>query len=150
MEVVMANSLIEGKTGQDWINLVLAVCLFISPWVVGFAVEGTPTWNAWIVAVLLGVLAIGTLTVFAEWEEWANLALGLWLIISPWILRFAASMTATWTHLIMGVLSRPRRPGRSGVIGTARTRMRDHIADNERSPAARTAGSPQQGGRQAR
>jgi SPW repeat len=103
MEVVMANSLIEGKTRQDWINLVLAVCLFISPWVVGFAVEGTPTWNAWIVAVLLGVLAIGTLTVFAEWEEWANLALGLWLIISPWILGFAASMPATWTHLIMGV-----------------------------------------------
>jgi len=104
MEVVMAKSLIEGKTGQDWVNLALAVCLFVSPWIFGFAAEGRPAWNAWVVAVLLGVLAVGTLTLFAEWEEWANLALGLWLIASPWILHFANAMTATRTHLIMGVL----------------------------------------------
>lgn len=100
----MANSLMEGKTGQDWINLVLAVCLFISPWVIGFVADATPAWNVWVVAVLLGALAIGTLTVFAEWEEWANLVLGLWLVVSPWLLGFATNMTVTWTHLVMGVL----------------------------------------------
>ncbi|PSJ61124.1 SPW repeat protein [Kumtagia ephedrae] len=100
----MAGSLTEGRTGQDWINLVLAACLFISPWVIGFAAETTPAWNAWIVGVVLAALAIGTLTAFAEWEEWANFALGVWLIVSPWLLGFAANMTVAWTHVILGVL----------------------------------------------
>jgi hypothetical protein len=100
----MAISFTEGKTAQDWINLVLAVCLFISPWVVGFVTEMNPTWNAWIVGVVLAVLALATLSAFAEWEEWANLVLGVWLIISPWILGFAANMDAMWTHVVMGVL----------------------------------------------
>ena len=33
-----------------------------------------------------------------------NFVLGLWLIVSPWLLRFAANMNATWTHVVMGVL----------------------------------------------
>ena len=57
----MPNSLIEGKTAQDWINLVLAICLFISPWAIGFVTETTPAWNAWIVGIVLGALAIATL-----------------------------------------------------------------------------------------
>ncbi|TIU05875.1 MAG: hypothetical protein E5W39_09735, partial [Mesorhizobium sp.] len=38
----MANNLMEGKKAQDWINLILAACLFISPWVIGFAAETAP------------------------------------------------------------------------------------------------------------
>ena len=82
----MAISLTEGRTAQDWVDLVLAICLFISPWVVGFVADITPAWNAWIVGVVLGALTIAALSVFAEWEEWVNLVLGLWLIVSPWLL----------------------------------------------------------------
>jgi hypothetical protein len=32
-------ALMEGKKPQDWMNLVLAVALFVSPWVMGFAGE---------------------------------------------------------------------------------------------------------------
>jgi SPW repeat len=90
---------------QDWINLVLAVCLFISPWVVGFVGDTTAAWNAWIVAIVLGALAIAALSAFAEWEEWVNLIAGLWLIVSPWLLGFAADINAMWTHIIIGVLA---------------------------------------------
>ena len=100
----MPNSLIEGKTAQDWINLVLAVCLFVSPWAIGFVTEATPAWNAWIVGIVLGALAIATLSVFAEWEEWVNVVLGLWLVVSPWLLGFAANVNAMWAHVVMGVL----------------------------------------------
>lgn len=31
----MAYNLMEGRRAQDWCNLVLAVCLFVSPWVIG-------------------------------------------------------------------------------------------------------------------
>lgn len=100
----MAYSLSENRTAQDWVNLVLAVCLFISPWVVGFMADTIPTWNAWIVGVVVGILALATLSAFAEWEEWINLLLGLWLVAAPWVLGFATVMNAMWTHVIMGVL----------------------------------------------
>jgi hypothetical protein len=97
-------ALIEGRKPQDWVNLALAICLFVSPWVVGFAAEIQPAWNAWIVGIALGVLAVAALSAFAEWEEWANLVLGVWLIVSPWLLGFAVNVNAMWTHVIVGVL----------------------------------------------
>ncbi|MDI7861984.1 SPW repeat protein [Rhizobiaceae bacterium n13] len=100
----MMNFSMEGKKSQDLVNLFLAVCLFLSPWVVGFSLEAMPAWNAWIVGIVLGALAIATLSVFAEWEEWVNLVLGLWLIVAPWMLGFTASMSAMWTHIVLGVL----------------------------------------------
>lgn len=100
----MPNTLMAGRRAQDWANLVLAICLFLSPWVIGFATEATPTWNAWIVGVVLGALAVATLSAFAEWEEWANMVIGLWLVVSPWILGFMANVNAMWTHVILGLL----------------------------------------------
>jgi len=100
----MAYNLMEGKRGQDLANLVLALCLFVSPWGVGFATEMAPAWNAWIVGAALALLAVATLSEFAEWEEWANMALGFWLVISPWLLAFAANLNAMWTHVVIGVL----------------------------------------------
>ncbi|MDW6024121.1 SPW repeat protein [Mesorhizobium sp. BAC0120] len=100
----MANSLTEDRTAQDWINLVLAVLLFISPWVVGFGTDTHASWNAWIIGVVIAILSIATLSAFAEWEEWINFVLGLWLIVSPWVLRFAADTHAMWTHVILGIL----------------------------------------------
>ncbi|HEV7321436.1 MAG TPA: SPW repeat protein [Ensifer sp.] len=97
-------ALMEGKKAQDWINLVLALCLFVSPWIMGFVVESVPAWNAWIAAAVLGVLAIATLAMFAEWEEWASLIVGLWLIASPWLLGFSTSSNPMWTHVVLGGL----------------------------------------------
>ena len=34
------------------------------------------------------VLSIAALAAFAVWEEWLNLIVGLWLIVSPWVLKF--------------------------------------------------------------
>ncbi|QCI63091.1 SPW repeat protein [Phreatobacter stygius] len=100
----MANTLMEGRP-PDWANLGLAVALFISPWVVGFATMAPPTWNAWIVGIALGAMALAALSAFAAWEEWVNLALGLWLIAAPWVLGFATNVNAQWTHLIIGALA---------------------------------------------
>ena len=50
-------------------------------------------------------MAAAALSVFAEWEEWVNLVLGLWLIVAPWALGFAGSVNALWTHVILGVLT---------------------------------------------
>jgi len=89
---------------QDWINLVLAVVLFVSPWLFQFADQPTPAWNAWVCGVIIAALAIAALVQFAEWEEWINVALGVWLVISPWVLGFSTIAAAMWRHLILGLV----------------------------------------------
>src|SRR5262249_48384206 len=85
-----------------WINLVLAIILFASPWVLGFP-AGVASINAMIAGLVIGVLAIGALVAFAPWEEWINLVLGLWTFISPWILGFGPATGATWIHVMPGL-----------------------------------------------
>lgn len=101
----MANGLMERKKGQDWANLVLAVLLFISPWAVGYTALTNAARNAWVVGVVIAILAIAALTAFAVWEEWVNLVLGLWLIISPWALHFATNTDAMWTQVVLGIIA---------------------------------------------
>ena len=99
----MANVL-TAKRPQDWINLVLAVLLFISPWALGFVGERIPAWHACIAAVVIAGIALAAIAAFAEWEEWINLVLGIWVAISPWVLGFAGIANAMWAHLVLGVL----------------------------------------------
>ena len=90
---------------QDLYNLILAACLFISPWILGFAGATTPARNAWIVAVALAVVTFVAMAAFAEWEEWMCLAFGLWLMAAPWALGFTGNVHAFWTHLGLGALT---------------------------------------------
>ncbi|MDA8219362.1 MAG: SPW repeat protein [Dehalococcoidales bacterium] len=48
---------------SEWFNAAIAVWLFVSPWVLGFA-AGTPAiaWNAWAVAVVVFVMAVWVLS----------------------------------------------------------------------------------------
>ena len=41
----------------EWINIVLGAWLFIAPWVLGYAIGSTRSWDAWIVGVVVVVLA---------------------------------------------------------------------------------------------
>lgn len=89
---------------QDTVNVLLSIWLFISPWVLGYSGVGVQAWNAWIVAVIVFVLSAASLTQFQKWEEWINVLLGIWLIISPWILRFGAGSKATSNAVIVGII----------------------------------------------
>jgi len=93
------------RRSQDWYNLILGGLLFFSPWYMGFVGDFLPTRNAWIVGAALVVIAVAALSVFAEWEEWLNLALGLWLVASPWLLGFTGNLRAFWPHMAVGLLT---------------------------------------------
>lgn len=92
------------ESGVDVISLVLAVFLFLTPWIFGSVPDTTAAANAWISAVIIGGLAVAALTKFAEWEEWVSLVLGLWVIVSPWALGFAAQTAAKSAHVIVGLI----------------------------------------------
>lgn len=108
---------IDQKSGwQDWANIVLAVLLFITPWVFQFtgSAEGggiiettavsAAAWNAWVSALVVAALAVAALLRFAEWEEWLNVAAGIWLVVSPWLLGFASLAAAMWSAVALGAL----------------------------------------------
>lgn len=92
------------ESGVDAVNLILAAFLFLTPWIFGFVSNHPAAPNAWVSAIVIGIVAIAALTKFAEWEEWINLILGLWVLVSPWVLNFAAQTTARWPHVIVGLI----------------------------------------------
>jgi SPW repeat len=69
---------------QDWVSWMLGIWLSVSPWALGFANDALSTQNAVVVGFLLILTEVVTLSIFETWEEWINVALGAWLIVSPW------------------------------------------------------------------
>ncbi|MCK1571415.1 SPW repeat protein [Bradyrhizobium sp. 174] len=84
----------------DVLNLLLGAGLFTSPWLLGFSNERTPSWNAWASGLVIAALALAALTAFAEWEEWIALAVGVWVTLSPWLVKFSNSPTAMPVHVV--------------------------------------------------
>src|SRR5713226_8727295 len=84
----------------DVANLILGAILFFSPWMFGFD-AGTASQNAYISGIVIAVLAIAALAAFAVWEEWLNVIVGLWTLVSPWVLGFQGT-TAMRVHFVIG------------------------------------------------
>lgn len=92
------------ETVIDLVNVVLGLCLVFAPWALGFTSEMAATRNAWIVGAAIALIALGALFAFREWEEWVNLALGVWAILAPWLLGFATVAAALYAHVIIGLI----------------------------------------------
>ncbi len=86
----------------DIINLALGTFLFFTPWLFGYA-AGAMSGNAWISGSLIVLAALAALAAFAEWEERVILVLGLWVLVSPWVLGFDGSQ-AMHVDLVVGVI----------------------------------------------
>jgi hypothetical protein len=86
----------------DIYKLVLGIFLFLAPWLFAFAYTPARV-DALVSGMLVTALSVLALVALTDWEEWAALALGLWLLLSPWILRFphAAGMKI---HIFIGIL----------------------------------------------
>lgn len=97
----------DGVESQDFWNLVkilVAVWLFVSPWVLGYftasgaaaaAIGWATSWNSWIASVLIigAVLAAEDVAGVGDdergcqvWLQWLHIALGAWLVVTPWTL----------------------------------------------------------------
>lgn len=71
---------------EDWVSWALGFWLLLSPWILGYANESSATGNATLVGFLLILTEVVTLSAFEPWEEWVNIALGCWLVVSGWVL----------------------------------------------------------------
>lgn len=94
----------DNRRASDIANIVAGLALLLSPWYLGYVGEPYATWNAWIVGASVALIAIAALFAFHRVEEWANVAVGLWAVIAPWVLGFSAVASATWVHVIAGLV----------------------------------------------
>ena len=98
----------QQKHWQDPANALLGVWLIVSPLVLGFQSDMTSLVNAVVVGVLLLATALGAIFVPRAWEEWTETGLGLWLVVSPWVLGSAtqaAKASAVVTGLVVITLA---------------------------------------------
>jgi hypothetical protein len=86
----------------DVANLMLGAILFVSPWMLGFS-SGAASQNAFVSGIIIAAISIAALAAFAVWEEWLNLIMGIWVLVSPWVLGFTAT-TAMRVHIVVGIV----------------------------------------------
>ena len=91
---------------QDWVILTLGVWLFFAPFFMGYgSITGVAAWDSYLIGGAAAVFAVSALWSPEKWEEWVNMALGLWLVIAPFVLGFYASeAVAAWSHIVAGIL----------------------------------------------
>ena len=92
----------------DLYNLILALLLFVSPLFLARA-SGTAVVDLRASGAAIALLSLVAMFAYASWQEWVNLLLGVWLIVSPWLLGFAhTSAIITASALALRSRSSPR------------------------------------------
>jgi hypothetical protein len=87
------------------INLLAGIWVFVSPWVYG-AGSNSNAWNSWIVGALIAFFALirWANPSGARWLGWANMILGAWLFISPWVYGYTPNTGRFINSLCAGVI----------------------------------------------
>ena len=87
------------------LDILAGIWLLISPFVLRFSSHYAVT-NDVILGIAIAILAAirfsGAFT--QSWVSWVNVLLGVWVLISPWVLRFSTFHTATVNNVVMGII----------------------------------------------
>lgn len=88
---------------KDGANLVLGAWLFVSPWVLGY--DGThAALNAYATGAAILIIAAIAAYMPKAWEEIINTMIGVWLVMSPFVLTQVPTKIALHT-VIVGILA---------------------------------------------
>ncbi|WP_332861206.1 SPW repeat protein [Janthinobacterium svalbardensis] len=91
------------KRWQDQVILLLGLWLLVSPWAFSYP-EGSPQMiNAFASGLVIAVLAAFDLYKTYFWAVVVNLLVGVWVAVSPWVLRLADQRVVMWNELIVGI-----------------------------------------------
>lgn len=69
----------------DLYNAILGAFLFVSPWLFAYR-TGVAREDAFLSGAVLIAASLLAIAAFREWEEWVNLAIGCWVLASPFVL----------------------------------------------------------------
>ena len=92
---------------KHWLDALIAalgVWLILSPWVMGSWGEVQATANASIVGFALVAVAVDAIFVPSPWEELTLGVIGVWLIVSPWVLDVSVGHGAGFAAIVTGTV----------------------------------------------
>jgi hypothetical protein len=102
--MAMQHTFSTHRAWEDWASMALGLVIVISPWLAQTPDNQVATVNAMTVGALVIFIGALELQFVRRWEEWCEFALGIWLVISPWVLGYSGLGTLTAMHVILGVL----------------------------------------------
>ena len=92
------------RSWEDWFGMLIGVLIGISPWLAEQQSDPAVMWNAVLVGALVLVLAQLEYVSLQRWEEIGEIALGLWLIASPFIFGYAEAGSLRYWHFVLGAI----------------------------------------------
>lgn len=92
------------RGGANWVNVLFGIWVIISPFMVQFSQLPAAVWNNVITGIVIALLALIRTSMPRQpgWS-WANVILGIWMIISPFILGVMTT-AVLWNNIILGVV----------------------------------------------
>jgi len=100
----MIARLMGGLTITSLVNAAAALLLLTSPWLAGFTRNAVASGNAVVFGLLMLFFTAAALLQLRDWRSWMNLVPGVWVLLSPSILGFAAHEVPTVIHTVVGLL----------------------------------------------
>lgn len=104
MTIAAHRAQVQTASGLD---VLAGIWLIISPFIVGYSAITGATVNDVILGIIIGILA--AIRFFGAYEaafiSWINVILGIWVLISPWVLDyFSISTSALSNNVVMGII----------------------------------------------
>jgi hypothetical protein len=98
------------RSWEDWFGMFLGLVILISPWITGQPNYGlSPTADSGIVllaTILAGIVVFGLsqmeYVALQRWEEGCEMAIGLWLIVAPYVLGYSDAGVLRLVHTSLG------------------------------------------------
>ncbi len=94
----------KNQRGQDWTIFFLGVWLIISPLIGIGGINDVAAINSYIVGSLVILFSVASITKPYMWEEYINIALGVWLLSSPFIFNYSHLTGPAWNQILVGIL----------------------------------------------
>jgi hypothetical protein len=98
------GAVMSKRRWQDTANLILGSWLSASPWLLGY-LGTTAAWNAYALGSAIVLFALLAAYMPKAWQEVINTLLGVWLVVSPFVLNFSDMSTVALHTVVMGILA---------------------------------------------
>ena len=90
---------------EDWLGIGVGAWMLASPWILGYTDSVSATMNALFVGTFLVLAEMLDLDVHENAEERIDIAAGLWLIASPFVLGFSTNGAASLNAAAAGLVT---------------------------------------------
>ena len=94
----------------NWIIAIVGAWQIVSPFVLGYTTLPVAMWSAIITGAIIVIVALVAAIINSRSLDrildWVSFLLGIWLIVSPFVLVFShfGAMAAIWDAILVGIL----------------------------------------------